>query len=159
MTTSGKKDDDSAELQGVAKFGDLIAADHAVLGDPNESSRRGDRVALVVQDTATWWIDCYPSAHKSTEEAMKALQNFAGAQDVVKRLYSDNSGELDMAATKLMWRHDTATPKRPHTNGVAESAVRKVLEGTRAVLLQSGLPHKWWAEAAKCFCCLRNTCD
>ena len=32
-------------------------------------------------------------------------------------------------------------------------------EGTRAVVLQSGLPHRWWAEAAKCFCFLRNACD
>ena len=127
---------DSANTDNMSKFGELLTADHAVLGDPREVSRRGDKVALIVQDAATKWIDCYPSANKTTAETMKALQNFVGPSDVVKRLYSDNSGELEAAATKLMWRHDTATPNRPQTNGAAESAVRKVIEGTRAVLLR-----------------------
>ena len=105
-------------------------------------SRKGDKVALIIQGSVTKWIDCFPSAFKSMEQTMRALQNFVGPKDVARRLYSDNSGELETAALKPMWRHDTATPNRPQTNGVAESAVRRVLEGTRAVLLQSGLPHR-----------------
>jgi len=50
----------------------------------------------------------------------------------------------------------TCTPQRPQTNGVAERAVRTVLEGTRAILLASGLPHRWWVDATRCFCFLRN---
>ena len=127
--------EDSVELECCSKFGDLLTADHAILGDPNEESREGDKVAMIIQDSATKWIDCYPSAYKSMDETMKALQNYVGPKDKVKRLYSDNSGEIEAAILKLQWRHDTSTPNRPQTNGVAEGAVRRVLEGTRAVLL------------------------
>ena len=51
------------------------------------------------------------------------------------------------------------TPHRCETNGIAERAVRRVKEGTSAVLLQSGLDEKWWAGSAECYCCLRNVQD
>ena len=42
---------------------------------------------------------------------------------------------------------------------IAERAVRRVKEGTAAVLLQSGLDEKWWADFMECFCHLRNVQD
>ena len=45
------------------------------------------------------------------------------------------------------------------TNGVAERAVRRVKEGTAALLLQSGLSEDWWKQAIQCFCFLRNIVD
>ena len=44
-------------------------------------------------------------------------------------------------------------------NGIAERAVRRVKEGTSAVLLQSGLDQKWWADSMECFSYLRNVTD
>ena len=40
---------------------------------------------------------------------------------------------------RLSWNHRTSTPHRSGTNGIAERAVRRVKEGTSAVLLQSGI--------------------
>ena len=57
-----------------------------------------------------------------------------------KRFYSDCAPELIRAAKDLGLLHDTATPNRPDTNCVAERAVRKVIEGTKAALEQTGLP-------------------
>ena len=48
---------------------------------------------------------------------------------------------------------------RSETNGIAERAVRRVKEGTSAVLLQSGLDEKWWADSLACFCYLQNVQD
>ena len=45
------------------------------------------------------------------------------------------------------------------TNGIAERAVRKVKEGTSAVLLQSGLNENWWADSVECYTYLRNVQD
>ena len=38
-------------------------------------------------------------------------------------------------------------------------AVRRIKEGTSAVLLQSGLDEKWWADSMECDCYLRNIQD
>ena len=53
--------------------------------------------------------------------------------------------------------------RRHHTdrkqNGIAERAVRRVKEGTSAVLLQSGLNESWWADSMECYTYLRNVTD
>ena len=51
------------------------------------------------------------------------------------------------------------TPHRSETNGIAERAVRRVKEGTSAVLLQSGLNESWWADSMECYTYLRNVTD
>ena len=48
---------------------------------------------------------------------------------------------------------------RSETTGIAERAVRRVKEGTSAVLLQSGLNEKWWADSLECYIYLRNVTD
>ena len=45
------------------------------------------------------------------------------------------------------------------TNGIAERAVRRVKEGTSAVLLQSGLNESWWADSMECYTYLRIVTD
>ena len=54
----------------------------------------------------------------------------------------------------IVRRHHTS-----ETNGIAERAVRRVKEGTSAVLLQSGLDEKWWADSMECYANLRNIQD
>ncbi len=87
---------------------------------------------------------------------MKAMQHFVGADEQLKMFYSDNAPELLEAVKCLGWRHLTSLPHRPKTNGVVERQVRSVIEGTRALLLQAGMPAKWWSRACRCFCVLRN---
>ena len=49
---------------------------------------------------------------------------------------------------------------RSETNGIAERAVRPVTEGTRSVLVQSGLHEElWWPDAIRCYCFLRCVID
>ena len=43
------------------------------------------------------------------------------------------------ASEELSWNHRTSTPHRSETNGNAERALRRMKEGTSAVLLQSSL--------------------
>ena len=79
-------------------------------------------------------------ASNGTEDAIEALQMLVGADEKVKSFYTDAAPELIKAAKKLGWRHPTALPGRPQTNGIAERAVKQVLNGTRTVLKSSGLP-------------------
>ena len=76
-----------------------------------------------------------------------------------KVICTDNSLELDKTCEDLSWNHLTSTPHRSETNGIAERAVRRIKEGTSAVLLQSGLDEKWWADSMECYCYQRNVQD
>ena len=52
-----------------------------------------------------------------------------------------------------------STPHRSETKGIAERAVRRVKEGTSAVLLHSGLNESWWADSMEYHCFLRIVHD
>ena len=119
-------------------FGDLITADHKVLSD-NCESRNNHRYAVVVQDLATQWIQAYPCKTKTSQETQRSLQKFLELHRNPKVIYTDKSLEFGKVCEDLSWNHCTSTPHRSETNGIAERAVRRVKEGTSAVLLQSGL--------------------
>ena len=53
----------------------------------------------------------------------------------------------------------TSTPHKSETHGIAERTVRRVKEGTSAVLLQSGLDENWSADSMECCAYLRNVTD
>ena len=128
----------------MTRFGDLITADHKVFIEEGQS-RKYRRYAVFVQDLATqWWRSC-PCKTKSSQETAKPK---------VIYIYLDNSLKFGKACADLSWNHRKSTPHCAETNGIAERAVRRVTEGTSAVLLQSGLDEKWWADSMECFCYL-----
>ena len=137
-------------------FGDLITADHKVLSD-NCESRNNHRYAVVVQDLATQWIQSYPC--KTKQETQRSLQKFLEPDRKPKVIYTDNSLEFGKACEDLSWNHCTPTPHRSETNVIAGRAVRRVKEGTSAVLLQLGLNESWWADSVECYNYLRNVTD
>ena len=139
-------------------FGDLITADHKVLSD-NCESRNNHRYAVVVQDLATQWIQAYPCKTKTSQETQRSLQKFLEPDRKPKVIYTDNSLEFGKACEDLSWNHCTSTPHGSETNGIAERTVRRVKEGTSAVLLQSGLNESWWADSMECYTYLRNVTD
>ena len=122
-------------------FGDLITTDHKVLSDGCES-RNNHRCAVVVQDSATQWIQFYPCKTKTSLETQRSLRKFLEPKRKPQVIFTDNSLEFGKACEDLSWNHCTSTPHRSETNGIAERAVRRVKEGTSAVLLQSGLDEK-----------------
>ena len=139
-------------------FGDLITADHKVLSDKCES-RNNHRYAVVVQDLATQWIQAFPCKTKTSQETQRSLQKFLEPDRNPKVIYTDNSMEFGKACDDLSWNHCTFTPHRSETDGIAERAVRRVKEGTSAVLLQSSLNESWWADSMECYTYLRNVTD
>ena len=136
------------------RIGDLITADHKVLSE-NCESRNNHRYAVVVQNLATQWIQSYPCKTQTSQETQRSLQKFLET-DRKHSQKTDNSVEFGKACEDLSWNHCTSTPHRSETNGIAERAVRRVKEGTSAVLLQSGLNESWWADSMECFTYLRN---
>ena len=68
----------------------------------------------------------------------KSLRKFLETSDRPKVIYTDDSLEFGKSCEELSWNHCMST-------GIAERVVRRIKEGTSAVLLQSGLDEKgWW---------------
>lgn len=128
-------------------FGHLICADHIIVGHADDAGLDGERAGLIIMDAYTRMIAFIPVKDKTAPEAIRALKYFVG-EAVVRYLYTDNSLELASAANTLGWTHPTSTPYRPQNNSLIERQVRTMVEGTRAALLQSGLPHRFWPLAA-----------
>ena len=122
-----------------------MTADHKVLND-NCESRNNHRYAVVVLDLATQWIQAYPCQNKTSQETQKRLQKFLESEKNPKVIYTHYSLEFGKGCEDLYWNHCTSTPHRSETNGIAERAVRRVKEGTSAVLLQSGPNESWWTD-------------
>ena len=139
-------------------FGDLITADHKVLSEGCES-RNNHRYAVVVQDLATQRIQSFPCKTKTSQETHRNFQKFLEPNRKPEVIYTDISLEFGNACENLSWNLCTSTPHRSETNGIAERAVRRVKEGSSAVLLQSGLNESWWADSVECYTYLRNIQD
>ena len=114
-------------------FGALITADHKVLSE-NCESRNNHRYAVVVQDLDTQWIQSYPCRTTTSQETQRSLQKFLEPDGNLKVIYTDNSMEFGKACEDLSWNHCTSTPHRSETDGIAERAVRRVKEGTSALV-------------------------
>ena len=79
----------------------------------------------------------------------------------IKTLRTDNGGEYTSREFNKYLRtegirHELTVPKTPEQNGVAERLNRTLVEGVRAMLTDSQLPHKFWAEALSTVVYLRN---
>ena len=66
----------------------------------------------------------------------------------IPHLYTDGAPEIVKAGKNLRTCHDTSTPYRSATNGIAEREMRHVLEGIRTLLEHSGLPASYWPVVA-----------
>ena len=128
------------------EFGGLITADHKLLNERAES-RHNHRYSVVVQDLATQWTQLYPCTTQTSQETERSSRQFLERSEMPKVIYTDNSLEFSEPCEDLSWNHRTSAPHRTETNGIAARATRKTKEGTSAVLLQSGLDEKWWADS------------
>ena len=94
--------------------------------------------------------------HKKPREACKNSWNPRGIQKSFTLTIPWNSVKLVKISPGIIVR---LQPHRSETNGIAERALRRVKEGTSAVLLQSGLDENWCADSMECYTHLRNMQD
>ena len=67
-----------------------------------------------------------------------------------------NLAKLSVRYSLYRLHHSTPAAGHCKEHGIAERAVRRVKEGTSAVLLQSGRNESWWADSIECNTYLRN---
>ena len=102
-------------------------------------------------DRAPRWLQRFPKLSSSAERTKEAFLAFMGHK-LVKSFYSDRAPEFRATARELGREFHSSGPGRPQSNGVADRAVRRVIEGTRVTREQFGFPQKWWSIAARHFC-------
>ena len=88
-----------------------LTADHKVLSEGCEC-RHNHRYAVVVQDSATQWIQLHPCKTKTSQETEKSLQKFLEPTRTLKVIYTDNSLEFGKSCEDFSWNHCTPTLHR-----------------------------------------------
>ena len=138
-------------------FGDHITCDHIILKDLTEFGFHDQKDGFVIKDVFTNFRYCYPSETKTAEQCHEDFLHFLRVKDEVGIVYSDNAPELIATMKKLGIRHNTSRQYVDKNKAVIEREIRTVLEGTRANLVQSGLPERYWPLASEHHCMALNT--
>ena len=124
------------------KFGDPVTGDHLISNGLQSNGIDGEAAGFLFRDRAIRFKQLYPAATKTAKECEKAFERVQGPMmsNRIIHLYTDGAPEDKKAGKNLRTCHDTGTPYRSATFGIAEREVRHVLEGTRTLLEHSGLP-------------------
>ncbi|SGY35039.1 BQ5605_C002g01719 [Microbotryum silenes-dioicae] len=146
-----------------------------VLSFPEESfSHKRYLVTFVNDFSRKTWV--YPIGHKSEvlqmfKDWLMEIENETGCK--VKTLRSDNGGEYVSTAFngfcvargirceltipfEARERSRAFQPYTPEQNGRAKRLNRSIVEGTLALLIDSGLPRTCWDKAAMCYIHTKN---
>ena len=98
----------------------------------------------------------YPSNPVETEAVLDATHQFDDDIPAVRRCWTDAAPEFDSAVRTIRssrpLAHYKSTPYRPQANGRAERVNRLMIEGTRCLLMMSGLNERWRVMAIVHFC-------
>ena len=124
-------------------FGDLITADHKVLGEESES-RNNHRLPWWSKTRQNNWYNHTRATQKTSQETQKSPMKFLEPTRKPKVIYTDKSPEFGKVCEDLCWNHSTSTPHRSETNGIAERAVRR---------------DERWVDFMDWYCHLRNIQD
>ena len=162
---SGKQHRTPFPKTGGARAEVLLGEIHSdVCGKIEEKSRGGAEyfVTFIDDKTRNTWV--YTMKHKSEtfqkfKEWKAMVEKTTGLK--IKRLRTDNGGEYTSNEFEEYLKaegmqHKTTIAKTPEQNGVAERMNRTLVETVRAMLADSKLPKRFWAEALSTAVYLRN---
>ncbi|CAI7892115.1 unnamed protein product [Closterium sp. NIES-54] len=136
-----------------------------LLGPMKVKGDGGALYSMTMVDDHTRLTWSFPLANKSDaarviiEEWLPMVERESGKR--VKAIRSDHGGEF-LGAEFRSWlkRHGTkqqlTTAYTPQSNGVAERANRTIIEGGRTILVESGLPLRFWPLAIRHATVIKN---
>lgn len=137
-----------------------------VCGPMRTESHGRTRYFVTFIDDYTRWCEIYFMRNKGEvaekfKEFMKLAEKQAGRK--IKAVQSNNGKEycnstLDSLFREHGIRRRLTTPHTPEQNDVAERKNRTLVEAARCMMIRSGLPPSFWAEAVSTANYIRNRC-
>ncbi|CAI7771264.1 unnamed protein product, partial [Closterium sp. NIES-54] len=145
---------------------DLVELVHVDLVGPMKVKGDGGALySMTMVDDYTRLTWSFPLARKSDaarviiEEWLPMVERESGKR--VKAIRSDRGGEF-LGAEFRSWlkrhgiKHQLTMAYTPQSNGVAERAKRTIIEGGRTILVDSGLPLRFWPLAIRHATVIKN---
>ena len=126
-------------IEAPTEFLQRISIDHM---ESTEEGLRGEQYALICVDQFSWVLYAYPSKSKSQAAVGSALRHFCRGKRPVVAL--DRYPSLLVAICDLHMVSDPAAPNSPIHNALVESSINVIRQGTRSLLVQSGLNIMHW---------------
>eukprot|EP00435_Cladocopium_sp_Y103_P046209 s240_g13.t1 len=133
-------------IEAPRSFLQKIACDHL---ESSNAGFRGEQYALICVDAYSGVVHAYPAQDKTQVSVEAALRHFC--RETRSIVASDRYPSILAAVRDLGLYPDPSVPNDPLHNALAESAIRNVRQGTRSLLLQSGLGVEFWPRAMTCF--------
>ncbi|UYV78168.1 hypothetical protein LAZ67_16000354 [Cordylochernes scorpioides] len=128
-----------------------------------ESIGKARFILTIVYDYSRKLFTRFLKAKSETQEILKEFIEYIEntTNKIIKKFRSDNgtefnNQELESYLKRKGIEHQRTTFFSPAQNGRCERANRSLIEGTRAQLIESGLPIKFWAEAMNTYTYLKN---
>ena len=134
------------EVESPKSFLEQISCDHL---EARDEGANDEGYALICIDKFSGAMYAYPSRNKNHDSVVKSLHHFC--RSVKSIVSSDRAPQILSAIRELGLHPDPSAPNTELHNAVAESAIRTVRQGTRSLLLQSGLGLEHWPRAMSCF--------
>ena len=141
---------------------ELVHSD--VCGPMQTLSHGGKKYFVSFTDDFTRYSAVYFITHKS--EVLEKFKEFEAEVTMetdlkIKAIRTDNGGEYVSDNFKRFLkqkgiRHEPTIPYTPQQNGIAERLNRTLVESAGAMLIHSGLPKTFWAEAIATASYIRN---
>ena len=161
----GKHHRSSFPKGGGNRSNDLLGIVHSdVCGRIETKSLGGAEYFVTFIDDKSRFVWVYVLKHKGEVfekfiEWKNMMEKSSGQK--IKVLRTDNGGEytskvFENFLKKEGIRHEYTVPKTPEQNGVAERFNRTLVETVRAMLSDSNLPKRFWAEALSTATYIRN---
>eukprot|EP00435_Cladocopium_sp_Y103_P025527 s45_g6.t1 len=133
-------------IESPTEFLQRICVDHL---ESTEESLSGDSYALICVDKFSGVIGAYPSKSKAQSAVEQGLCHFC--REKLPVVESDRYPSILAAVRDLKMHSDPSPPNDPIHNSHVESAINIFRQGTRSLLLQSGLHVGHWPSAMRCF--------
>ncbi|GBM82191.1 Retrovirus-related Pol polyprotein from transposon TNT 1-94 [Araneus ventricosus] len=127
----------------------------------------GNRYFLSITDDYSRKVDVY--IIKSKDQVFDCFKKYLAKVErelnsKIKSMRSDSglefcNKEIEKFLTKLSFKTERTSIYTPEQNGIAEKFNRTAMDGVRAMLYDSGLQPKFWAEALLTIVHAKNRCE